>query len=55
MLFVHVEVDEYNICVDCYRNAGFYLLFISYFPIFFLTNQTWENEYSKTISAATKH
>ena len=35
MLFIYVKVDEYNICVDCYRNVGFYLLFISYFPNFF--------------------
>ena len=55
MLFVHVEMDEYNICVDCYKNAGFYLLFISYFLWIFWTNQTWKNEYSKTISAAAKH
>ena len=55
MLFVHVEVDEYNICLDCYKNVGFYLLFISYFSWFLWTNQTRENEYSKTIFAATKH
>ena len=51
MLFVDVEVDEYFIILCCYRDVGVSLLFISYFPWNFWTNQTWENEYSKTISA----
>ena len=42
MLFVHVKVDEYNICVDCYRNAGFYFLFISYFLKFFEQTKHWK-------------
>ena len=39
----------------CYKDVSVSLFFISYFLWNFWTNQTWENEYSKTIFAAAKH
>ena len=39
----------------CYRDSGVSLLLISYFLWNFWTNQTWKNEYSKTISVVAKH
>ena len=55
MLFVLVKVDEYNICVDCYRNVGFYLLFISYFPKNFEQTKHGKMNTVKLSPAAAKH